>query len=154
MAEEILGRLGEAVVALDDEGMKEQTARALEAGIAPLEVVEKGLAKGLRDGVKVMVGGAPVTQGWADKIGADGYGVDAADGVANVTWWPRLGRSISPSGISWAKALGFQFGGSWEGCALESRWMLTKLYIPWERGRSIEQRLRSWRAISRRGIGR
>ncbi len=32
---------------------------------------------GLRDKVKVMVGGAPVTQEWADKIGADGYAADA-----------------------------------------------------------------------------
>ena len=34
---------------------------------------------GLRDRFKVMVGGAPVTQRWADRIGADAYGVDAAD---------------------------------------------------------------------------
>jgi 5-methyltetrahydrofolate--homocysteine methyltransferase len=31
--------------------------------------------------VKVMVGGAPVTQGYADKIGADGYAPDAATAV-------------------------------------------------------------------------
>ncbi|MCD6599574.1 MAG: corrinoid protein [Dehalococcoidia bacterium] len=34
---------------------------------------------GLREKVKVMVGGAPATQRWADRIGADAYGVDAAD---------------------------------------------------------------------------
>jgi len=34
---------------------------------------------GLRDRFKVMVGGAPATQRWADRIGADAYGVDAAD---------------------------------------------------------------------------
>jgi 5-methyltetrahydrofolate--homocysteine methyltransferase len=33
---------------------------------------------GLRDVVKVMVGGAPVTQAFADKIGADAYAPDAA----------------------------------------------------------------------------
>ena len=33
---------------------------------------------GLRDRVKVIIGGAPVTQGYADKIGADGYAPDAA----------------------------------------------------------------------------
>ena len=33
---------------------------------------------GLRDYVKVMVGGAPVTQEWATSIGADGYTEDAA----------------------------------------------------------------------------
>ena len=36
---------------------------------------------GLRDKVKVMVGGAPVTQQWADEIGADGYAPDAASAV-------------------------------------------------------------------------
>jgi len=36
---------------------------------------------GLRDKVKVMVGGAPVTQEWADKIGADGYALDASTAV-------------------------------------------------------------------------
>jgi len=33
---------------------------------------------GIRDQVKVMIGGAPVTQGYADKIGADGYAADAS----------------------------------------------------------------------------
>jgi len=32
---------------------------------------------GLRDRVKIMVGGAPVTQKFADEIGADGYATDA-----------------------------------------------------------------------------
>ena len=36
---------------------------------------------GLRDKVKVMVGGAPVTQAYADEIGADGYGANAAAAV-------------------------------------------------------------------------
>ena len=35
----------------------------------------------LRDKVKVMVGGAPVTRAFADKIGADGYGKDAGEAV-------------------------------------------------------------------------
>ena len=30
---------------------------------------------------KVMIGGAPVTQDYADKIGADGYAADAASAV-------------------------------------------------------------------------
>jgi 5-methyltetrahydrofolate--homocysteine methyltransferase len=33
---------------------------------------------GMRDKVKVVIGGAPVTQKYADEIGADGYGRDAA----------------------------------------------------------------------------
>ncbi len=37
--------------------------------------------QGLRDSVKIMVGGAPVDSKFAQKIGADGYGEDAADAV-------------------------------------------------------------------------
>ena len=37
--------------------------------------------EGLRDQVKVMVGGAPVTQSWAEQIGADGYAEDATGAV-------------------------------------------------------------------------
>jgi 5-methyltetrahydrofolate--homocysteine methyltransferase len=33
---------------------------------------------GIRDDVKVMIGGAPVTQAYADQIGADGYAPDAS----------------------------------------------------------------------------
>ncbi|GAG52832.1 unnamed protein product, partial [marine sediment metagenome] len=36
---------------------------------------------GHREQYKVIIGGAPVTQEFADTIGADGYGADAADGV-------------------------------------------------------------------------
>ena len=36
---------------------------------------------GVRDKVKVMIGGAPVTQNYADEIGADGYAPDAASAV-------------------------------------------------------------------------
>ncbi|MGB4504292.1 MAG: corrinoid protein [Syntrophaceticus sp.] len=38
--------------------------------------------RGLRDRFKTMVGGAPCTQRWADKIGADAYGEDAAEAVS------------------------------------------------------------------------
>jgi 5-methyltetrahydrofolate--homocysteine methyltransferase len=38
-------------------------------------------AAGVRDKVKVMIGGAPVTQAFADEIGADGYAPDAASAV-------------------------------------------------------------------------
>ena len=37
---------------------------------------------GLRPKVKVIVGGAPVTRGWAEQIGADGYSEDAVGAVA------------------------------------------------------------------------
>ena len=42
-------------------------------------VIENLKAEGLRDKVKVMVGGAPVTQAYADKIGADIYGESASE---------------------------------------------------------------------------
>ncbi len=47
---------------------QEQTIQALKAA-------------GLRDKVKVAIGGAPVTQTYADQIGADCYAADAADAV-------------------------------------------------------------------------
>jgi 5-methyltetrahydrofolate--homocysteine methyltransferase len=37
--------------------------------------------QGLRDQVKVMVGGAPLDRAFAEKIGADGYGSDATEAV-------------------------------------------------------------------------
>jgi 5-methyltetrahydrofolate--homocysteine methyltransferase len=46
------------------------------------KVIEELKSNGLRDKVKVMVGGAPVDQRFADQIGADGYGKDAVEAVA------------------------------------------------------------------------
>jgi len=43
------------------------------------EIIEILKAQGLRDKVVVMVGGAPVTQSYADKIGADIYGETASE---------------------------------------------------------------------------
>jgi 5-methyltetrahydrofolate--homocysteine methyltransferase len=40
--------------------------------------IEALKAAGLRDKVRVMIGGAPVTQSFADEVGADGYSSDAA----------------------------------------------------------------------------
>jgi len=45
------------------------------------EVIEALKRAGLRDKVRVMVGGGAVTQSWAEKIGADGYGADALEVV-------------------------------------------------------------------------
>jgi corrinoid protein of di/trimethylamine methyltransferase len=44
-------------------------------------VINKLVTEGIRDQVKVMVGGAPVTPEWADKIGADGYANNAPEAV-------------------------------------------------------------------------
>jgi len=54
----------------------------------PLEemgkVIEKMKEEGLRDKVKVIVGGCPVTQEFADEIDADAVGFDAQDAVVKV----------------------------------------------------------------------
>ncbi len=44
-------------------------------------VVDALDAAGLKGKVKTMIGGAPVTQSYADEIGADGYGKDASSAV-------------------------------------------------------------------------
>jgi 5-methyltetrahydrofolate--homocysteine methyltransferase len=43
--------------------------------------IEAFKAAGLRDQVKILIGGAPVTQRFADEIGADGYGENAPSAV-------------------------------------------------------------------------
>ena len=70
-----------------------ETARAVKADIVGLsalltttmvvqrDVIEALEDAGLRPGVKVMVGGAPVTRQWAAEIGAEGYSEDAAGAV-------------------------------------------------------------------------
>jgi methanogenic corrinoid protein MtbC1 len=42
------------------------------------DVVKAAEAAGIRDQVKIMIGGAPVTDDYCKSIGADGYTVDAA----------------------------------------------------------------------------
>ena len=46
------------------------------------KVIEALEAAGIRDKVKVMIGGAPITQQYADEIGADGYSDNASGAVA------------------------------------------------------------------------
>jgi len=48
------------------------------------ELINMLKEQGLRDKVKVMVGGAPATQEWADRIGADCYAKNAAEAVEKV----------------------------------------------------------------------
>ncbi|GAB7027388.1 corrinoid protein [Geotalea toluenoxydans] len=52
------------------------------------EVVRQLNDQGLRDQFKVIVGGGPISQGFADRIGADGYAINAADAV-------RLARRLT-----------------------------------------------------------
>jgi corrinoid protein of di/trimethylamine methyltransferase len=46
------------------------------------EVIDDLASMGLRDRFKVMIGGGPVTREYAAQIGADGYGSDAFEAVA------------------------------------------------------------------------
>ncbi|WP_406670627.1 dimethylamine corrinoid protein MtbC [Methanolobus sp. ZRKC4] len=46
------------------------------------DVIEMLKEQGMRDNIKVMVGGAPATQAWAEKIGADCYAENASEAVA------------------------------------------------------------------------
>jgi corrinoid protein of di/trimethylamine methyltransferase len=45
------------------------------------EIIKSLKEAGLREQLKVMVGGAPVTRSWAEEIGADGYAEDAMGAV-------------------------------------------------------------------------
>ena len=53
--------------------------------------VIEGLGKeGLRDRVKIIIGGSPINQEFADSIGADGYGATAPEGVRLVKKYLNL----------------------------------------------------------------
>jgi len=45
------------------------------------DVIKALKEAGVRDKVRVIVGGAPITQDFADSIGADGYAPDAASAL-------------------------------------------------------------------------
>ena len=46
-----------------------------------VETIKALRSAGLRDKVKIMIGGAPVTQAFADEIGADAYAVNVVEAV-------------------------------------------------------------------------
>jgi len=48
---------------------------------------------GLKEKVKILVGGTPVTQTFAESIGADGYGMDAFEGVKKAKELLGIGKS-------------------------------------------------------------
>lgn len=56
-------------------GMSALLTTTMPAMVTTIEALEEA---GLRDRVKVMVGGAPVTQAFTDKVGADGFAPDAS----------------------------------------------------------------------------
>lgn len=70
---EMVKEKGAQIVALS--ALLTTTMPAMKTTIGALETA------GLRDKVKVLIGGAPVTQNYADEIGADGYAPDAASAV-------------------------------------------------------------------------
>ena len=87
---------GFSVVDLGNDVSPEQFAEAVrthEAGIAAMsalltttmgsmkDIIDGLEEAGIRDSVKVMIGGAPVTQEYADRIKADGYARDAGSAV-------------------------------------------------------------------------
>lgn len=58
------------------------TSSLLTTTMSAQKTLEDELRKaGLKPRIKTLVGGAPVTQRWADKIGADAFAENAADGV-------------------------------------------------------------------------
>ncbi|MEG2639564.1 MAG: cobalamin-dependent protein, partial [Clostridiales bacterium] len=58
------------------------TSALLTTTLVQQKLLEESLRKnGIRDKYKTMVGGAPATQRWADRIGADAYGEDASEAV-------------------------------------------------------------------------
>jgi len=45
------------------------------------DLIEYAISSNERENIKILVGGGPTTQEWAESIGADGYGKDAVDAV-------------------------------------------------------------------------
>jgi 5-methyltetrahydrofolate--homocysteine methyltransferase len=51
------------------------------------KVINKLAEAGVRDRVKVIIGGAPITEQYAEKIGADAAATDAVDGIRVIRGW-------------------------------------------------------------------
>ena len=68
----------------------------------PLMEMEKVIIRlkeiGMRDSIKVIVGGCPVTQEFADEIGADAVGFDAQDAVFKLDGLMGVNRPIASAG--------------------------------------------------------
>jgi 5-methyltetrahydrofolate--homocysteine methyltransferase len=81
------------VIALQEEGADIIALSALLTTTMPnmKATIEALCEAGLRDRVKVIIGGAPVTEGYAQQIGADGYSPDASRAVS-------LAKSLLPAG--------------------------------------------------------
>jgi methanogenic corrinoid protein MtbC1 len=55
------------------------------------KVVTKLNKDSVREGLKILIGGAPINDEYAKKIGADAAAIDAVDGVRIVTKWTNTG---------------------------------------------------------------
>ena len=98
-------------------------------------MIDRLTQEGLRGGVKVMIGGAPVTQDFADEIGADGYSDNAAGAV-------NLARQLMAAAAVISESRNLQ---SPDLSKLEiGDWRLTNSANPYERTRT----LRSGHALS------
>lgn len=58
-------------------------------------VVAKLESEGVREGLKILIGGAPITNDYAERIGADAAARDAVDGVRIVNDWTRTDRKLA-----------------------------------------------------------
>ncbi len=54
-------------------------------------IVAKLKSEGVREGLKILIGGAPINDDYAKKIGADAAARDAVDGVRIVNGWTMAG---------------------------------------------------------------
>lgn len=84
------------IEAIEQKGVKIVALSALLTVTMPSmkKTIEALKEAGVRDHVKVMIGGAPVTQQYADDIGADGYSENASAAVALAR---RLAGAGTPS---------------------------------------------------------
>src|SRR5438309_954325 len=91
---ETVGRMTRAVVEHGAQvvGISALMTTTMPAMKRTIDALEKA---GLRAGVKVMIGGAPVSQAFADEIGADGYARDST--LAVVKAKELLGAAIGAS---------------------------------------------------------
>lgn len=77
-------RLGQGIVAVST--LMSTTMPGMERLVKALE------AAGLRDKWRVIVGGGPISETFADRIGADAYGANAMEGVRIATAWEGAAR--------------------------------------------------------------
>ncbi len=63
-----------------------------------MKVVIDGFDKPGRDHIKMAIGGAPISQMFADEIGADGYGSDASSAVDLFLWF--VGKGPQPKAVA------------------------------------------------------